>query len=182
MCITVGVQAIWSTKNSTSVTSEIHKIENKKVHILYSSRVFMIFTLWSPCTPPPCVSIQMRGITGGYKILILSTQVKQGKVHRILITPVQSYCKAPLKNTCVFIAMFPPKRVESQKGYFFNHSTQFYYPLGWEGNWKNPRAVLLNDLCVLTTTPKCTDLQEFQFLCVFQLKAGPPFGVLVLLT
>ena len=32
LCITVGVQAIWS-KNSTSVISEIHKIENKKLHI-----------------------------------------------------------------------------------------------------------------------------------------------------
>ena len=30
--ITVGVQAMWP-KNSTSVMSEIHKIENKKVHI-----------------------------------------------------------------------------------------------------------------------------------------------------
>ena len=37
----------------------------------------MTCTLWSPW-----VSTQMGGITGGYKTLILSTQVKQGKVHR----------------------------------------------------------------------------------------------------
>ena len=41
----------------------------------------------------PFVSTQMGGITGSYKILILSTQVKQGKVHRILITPLQSHSK-----------------------------------------------------------------------------------------
>ena len=32
VCMTVGVQAIWC-KNSTTVMSEIHKIENKKMHI-----------------------------------------------------------------------------------------------------------------------------------------------------
>ena len=45
--------------------------------------------------PPatPCVSTHLGGITGGYKILILSSQVKQGKVYSILITPLQSHSK-----------------------------------------------------------------------------------------
>ena len=36
--------------------------------------------------------------------------------------------------------------------------------------------------CVLNATPKFTDLHEFQFLYVLQLKAGPTIDVLVLLT
>ena len=36
-------------------------------------------------------------------------------------------------------------------------------------------------LCVLNTTPKFTDLQDFQFLYVFWLKVGPALSVLLLL-
>ena len=58
----------------------------------------------------PCVSTQMGGITGGYKILIFFTQVMQGKVP--LCNPTQSSTEKYL----FFIAVLPPKWVESQRG------------------------------------------------------------------
>ena len=60
-----------------------------------STQTLTVILWYSPCDPPaiPCVSTQMGGITGGYKFSILSTQVKQSKVHRILITPLQSHSK-----------------------------------------------------------------------------------------
>ena len=71
---------------------------------------FMIFTLWSPC-----VSTQMGGITGGYKILTVSTQVKQGKVYRILITPLQSQSSTEILP--IFsLQCFHRKWSESQRG------------------------------------------------------------------
>ena len=94
-----------------------------------------------------CVSTQMGGITGGYKILILSTQVKQGKVHRILITPLQSHSKLHWKIPMFSLQCFHQNGWNHRGVKFFNPSTQFYYPQGWEGNWKNPRAVLYVYLC-----------------------------------
>ena len=96
---------------------------------------FMIFTLWPPCNPP-CVSTQMGGITGGYKILILSTQVKQGKVHRILITPLQSHSKLHWKIPVFSLQSFHRNGWNHRGVIFFNPSTQFYYLLGLEGNWE----------------------------------------------
>ena len=83
-----------------------------------STQTLPVILWYSPCDPP---AISLCFHPNGwnhrvYKIWILSTQVKQGKVHRILIIPLQSHSKAPLKNTCVFIAVFPPKQVESQRG------------------------------------------------------------------
>ena len=95
----------------------------------------------------PCVSTQMGGITGGYKILILSTQVKQGKVHRILITPLQSHSKLHWKIPVFSLQCLHWNGWNHRGVNFFNPSTQFHYPLGWEGNWKkNPRAVLYMNL------------------------------------
>ena len=50
---------------------------------------------YSPCDPPAIpLCFHPNGWNHrGYKILILSTQVKQGKVHRIPITPLQSHSK-----------------------------------------------------------------------------------------
>ena len=104
---------------------------------------FMISTLWSPC-----VSTQM--VEGGYTIFILSTQVKQGKVHRILITPLQSHSKLHWKIPVFSLQCFHRNGWNHRGVNFFNPSTQFYYLLGWEGNWKNPQAVLNTcNLCSL---------------------------------
>ena len=72
----------------------------------------------------------MGGITGGYKILIPLTQVKQGKVHRILITPLQSHSKLHWKIP-VFSLQCSHRNGWNHRGVkMFNPSTQFYYPLG----------------------------------------------------
>ena len=88
------------------------------------------------------VSTQMGGVTVGYKTLILSTQVKQGKIHRSDTShcnPTQSSSEPYLYFHCsVSIEMGGlPLGLE-----ILNPSSQFYCPLGWVGNWKNPRAVL----------------------------------------
>ena len=49
------------------------------------------------------------------KTLILSTQVKQGKIHE-WFTPLQSHSKLLRNLTCIFIAVFPPKWMDSQWG------------------------------------------------------------------
>ena len=90
----------------------------------------------------PHVPTHSDGNTGGYKILILSTQVKQGKVHRILITPLQSHSKLHWKIPVFSLQCFHQNGWNHRGVKMFNPSTQFYYPLGWEGNWKNPRPVL----------------------------------------
>ena len=157
---------IWKF-NTLFISSPEPKAHRRAYSIQYSSRGFSIshssqwadlfapcnptqgstptlpVILWySPCDPPasPCVSTQMGGITGGYKILILSTQVKQGKVHRILITPLQSHSKLHWKTPVFPLQCFHRNGWNHRGVKFFNPSTQFYYPLGWEGKWKNPQA------------------------------------------
>ena len=132
------------------------------MQIQYSLRGFSIShpsqwaDLFAPCNPTQgftqtlpvilwystCVSTQIGGITGGYKILIPSTQVKQGQVHRILITPLQSHSSSTEKYLCFHCSVSTKMGGITRGLKFFNPSTQFYYPLGWEENWKNAWAVL----------------------------------------
>ena len=74
---------------------------------------FMIFTMWSPC-----VSTRMGGITGGCKMLIHSTQVKQGKVHRIL-SPLCNPTQNSTEKYLCFHCSVSFERVESLRGKFF---------------------------------------------------------------
>ena len=61
-----------------------------------------------------CVSTQMGGITVGYKAN-LSIQFKQDKVHRS-DSPHCNPTQGSSETFCIFIAVFPPKWVESQWG------------------------------------------------------------------
>ena len=81
----------------------------------------------------------------GYKILTLSNQVKQGKVHGILITPLQFHSKLHWKIPEFSLQCFHRNGWNHRGVNFFNPSTQFYYSLGWEGNWKKPWAVLYSE-------------------------------------
>ena len=116
-------------------------------HSRLHSNITCIFFIYSPCDPPavPRVSTQMGGITEGYEIWILSIQVKQGKLYRILITPLQFHSKLHWKMPVTPLQCFHRIGWNHRGVKNFNPSTQFfhvYYPLGWEGNWKNPRPVL----------------------------------------
>ena len=102
-----------------------------------STQILPVILWYSPCDPPA------NGWNHrGYKILILSIQVKQGKVHRILITPLQSHSKLHWKIPVFSLQCFHRNGWSHRGVIFFNPSTQFYYPLGWGGNWKNSPAVL----------------------------------------
>ena len=90
----------------------------------------------------PLSSTQMGGITRGYKILILSTQFKQGKVHRILVTPLQSRSNSTEKYLCFHCS------VSTEMGGITEGSNILIPPLSFITHWdgreieKNPWAVL----------------------------------------
>ena len=88
--------------------------------------------LYSPCDPPvfPPKWVESQG---GYKILILSTQVKQDKVHRILITPLQSHSKLHWKIPVFSLQCFNRNGWNHRGIKKFKFNLPFSFITHWDG-------------------------------------------------
>ena len=121
--------------------------------------------LYSPCGPP-AIPLCFHPTTG-YKILILSTQVKQGKVHRILITRLQSHSKLHLKIPVFSLQCFHRNEWNHRGVKFFNPSTQFYYPLGGKLK-KKPSRCTVSETEIYKAQSPYSSLQSLGHIGIFQ--------------